>query len=414
MELVERGSYDRPLSGEQVAEDLDILVTTLRRNHPGVFDYQTPVEQARLVAELTPAKDAELTVLDEYRIASRIIAAVGDAHTYALNPCYTRILQEEPLFPRMPTIDRNQLTLEGRRVKTINGLPAEDLLRRLHQYAGSDGGTLPYKNAFIELEFPLKYFTFIDDTAAFEVVLEDGKQLFLQGKSYFTEGLRPAPPPPALSIEKDTATLRIPIWEDETAASFNNDLAEMTRTSNLAAFVRASMDDVIDAGANHLKIDLRGNTGGKSGPAALLLSYLIDRPFDYYGAIRVAADSFPTAPYIRNQELVEFYQSPDARRLIESRASGYYFRDELLPKITPQPRQFPGTVEVLVDKYSLSVSTDVVAVLQGNRPVTVTGPEFGGSLEHYCAGNYLDLVLPHSGIEVNVPLQRLEYANSQR
>ena len=81
----------------------------------------------------------------------------------------------------------------------------------------------------------------------------------------------------------------------------------------------------------------------------------------------------------------------------------------MIPAISPSPKQFLGEVEVLVDKYSLSVSTDLVAVLQKNRNVEIIGNEIGGSLEHYCAGNYIYLRLPNSTIEVSIPLQRLKY-----
>ena len=51
----------------------------------------------------------------------------------------------------------------------------------------------------------------------------------------------------------------------------------------------------------------------------------------------------------------------------------------------------------------------MVAILKNHLDFIVTGEEIGGSLEHYCAGNYINLKLPHSAIEVNIPLQRLQY-----
>ena len=136
---------------------------------------------------------------------------------------------------------------------------------------------------------------------------------------------------------------------------------------------------------------------------------MIDEPFKYYNEIKIVSQSFPTKKYITNQTLVEFYESPDARNLIEEVNGAFFFKDILLAKIEPQKKQFTGTVEVLVDKYTLSVSTDVVAILKKNREVTITGDEIGGSLKHYCAGNYINLRLPHSSIDVNIPLQRLKY-----
>ncbi|MEL7120725.1 MAG: hypothetical protein AAFO07_14840, partial [Bacteroidota bacterium] len=66
-----------------------------------------------------------------------------------MNPYYTNILEEEALFPIIPIINNNQLTIDGERVKSINGQSGEAILKQLQSFANSDGNTLPYKNAFI-------------------------------------------------------------------------------------------------------------------------------------------------------------------------------------------------------------------------------------------------------------------------
>jgi len=405
---VEKLAYDKSLTANQIAQDIDVLITTLKTNHPGVYDYHSPAAFDALMAAYQNEGQAAQSVLDEYKIVSKIIAAVSDAHTYALNPYYQNILKEELLFPLKTTINNNTITINGKRLEAINGHGADDILKHLQTFANSDANTLPYKNAFIELEFPIKYFTFFDASAAFEVKLQDEAPVTVTGKAY-PEGLRPGPAAPSFSIDSGTATLKIPSWEDEMASSFNQNLQAMAEQAELGRFIKTSVQKAIDAGAGHLVVDLRGNKGGKSGPAAILLSYLISEPFAYYSEISVASASFPTKAHITNQELVQLYESASTQGLVTERNGAYYFKDQFVPPIAPNPNQFKGTVEVLVDKYSLSVSTDVVAVLKKNRAVTITGAELGGSLEHYCAGSYINLKLPNSGIEVNIPLQRLKY-----
>lgn len=407
--FIEKGTYNKALTQDQIIEDFNILVKTLKNNHPGVYDYQSENDFAQTIKTLEAQIPAAKNVLDEYKILSKLIAAVGDAHTYVLNPYYQNILQEELLFPIIPTIDNNQITINGERLKSINGHSEVALLKQLQAFSNSDGNTISYKNAFIEMEFPLKYFTFIEDAKTFEVVLKNGETRTLEGRSYSQSGLRPATPAPSFTIEGSNAILKIPTWEDETAGPFNFDLQEMALNATLGKFIKASMEQAIASEAEHLIIDLTGNKGGKSGPAAILLSYLIDKPFKYYSEIRVSSGDFPTKAYISNKELVALYESEEAKNLIEEIEGQYFFKEMLLPNIAPQSKQFLGTVEILVDKYSLSVSTDVVAILKKNREVEITGDEIGGSLEHYCAGNYINLILPNSGIEVNIPIQRLKY-----
>ena len=400
--------YNQSLTKEQTKEDFDVLVRTLKTNHPGLYDYQNEEEFNRIVKLLETEILSASNVLHEYRVVSKIISAVSDAHTYAMNPYYSNILKEELLFPVIPNINNNQITIDGKRLKAINGNSEEQILTYLQSFANSDGNTIPYKNAFIEMEFPIKYFTYMDTSSTFKIVFDDEETITMQGKSYSKEGLRQHQSK-AFHIEENMAILKIPSWEDETASSFNHDLEEMAKHSTLGKFIAESLEKTIEAEVEHLKIDLTGNTGGKSGPAAILLSYLIDEPFKYYSEINIASDTFPTKAYITNQEVVTLYESKEAKELINEIDGTYFFKEAFLPRISPQPKQFPGTVEVLVDKYSLSVSTDVVAILKKNRDVKITGSEMGGSLEHYCAGTYIYLKLPNSGIELSIPLQRLEY-----
>ena len=399
----------RSITPKQVKEDVDILVKTLKSNHPGLYDYQSEEDFEKFLKELDNEIASVKGIFDAYRILSRIVAAAGDAHTYTIYPNDGKILQDHLLFPIIPKVDNNDITIQGKKVQSINENHADIILKELQVYLNSDGNTLPYKNAFIEMEFPLRYFLFIDDTDTFKVIFENGESTDLKGRSYSNEGLRPKKASSTFQIKDDKAILRIPSWEDNTAASFNNELLEMANTSVLGKFIKSSLEEAIENGVKHLVIDLRGNKGGKSGPAAILLSYLIERPFEYYDQIKVAGQYFPTKEFITNQELVAFYESDAAQNMIQKTAGELFFKESLLSKIQPNTKQFKGILEVLVDKYTLSVSTDVVAILKNHLDVIVTGKEIGGSLEHYCAGNYINLKLPHSAIEVNIPLQRLQY-----
>ena len=400
---------DHGMTPEQVKEDVDILVKTLNSNHPGLYDYQSKEDFEKFLKVLDNEIASAKSIFDEYRIVSRVVAMVGDAHTYTIYPNDGKILQDHLLFPVIPKVDNNEITIDGKKVQSINGKRANTILKELQVYLNSDGNTLPYKNAFIEMEFPLRYFLFIDDADAFKVIFENGESIDLKGRSYYNEGLRPKQASPTFQIKENRAILKIPSWEDNTAGSFNNDLSEMANTSVLGKFMKSSLEEAIENEVEQLVVDLRGNKGGKSGPAAILLSYLIATPFKYYDQIKVAGQYFPTKEFITNQELVAFYESDTAQNMIQETAGELFFKKSLLPKIQPNANQFKGTLEILVDKYTLSVSTDVAAILKNHLDFIVTGEEIGGSLEHYCAGNYINLKLPHSAIEVNIPLQRLQY-----
>ncbi|GAA0732213.1 hypothetical protein GCM10009430_45190 [Aquimarina litoralis] len=409
MKLLQKGSYNKKLSKEEIVEDLNILTSTLKNNHPGIYDYQSEKDYEKTNSNLIESIESDSNVLEAYKIFSQNISVVGDAHTYVMHPYYDNILQEELLFPVIPEINNNEIWINGKRIKSMNGNSEDEILKQLQKYSNSDANKLSYKNAFIEMEFPLRFFTFMDKSSVFNIIFIDGETKNIRGKSFFNKGLRPKKSSPSLLFNNDTAVIKIPSWEDESASSFNNDLAKMSKNSKLGKFLSDAMKNVIHRNVNNLVIDLTGNKGGKSGPAAILLSYLINKPFKYYSEIKIASDKFPTKQYISNKELVNFYESDDSKKLINKVNEEYFFKENLLPEIQPNAEYYSGNIELLVDKYTLSVSTDVVSILQNNREIKITGKEIGGSLYHYCAGNYINLILPNSKMEVNIPLQRLKY-----
>ncbi|MBT0587947.1 S41 family peptidase [Alteromonas oceanisediminis] len=401
--------YTDTILPTSATEDLHILETTLRSNHPSLFDYQSKAEFEMLTEELSQNVACAKTSADIFALASQMVASIGDAHTYVINPHELEIQAREPLFPLAIDIVNNQMFIDEKQVEEINDMTVASILKSLQRYLPSDANTTPYKNAFIQQDFATLFFTLLDRSSQFEIRFVDGQRMTLAAELRKTNKKSKEESHPSLKIMGSTATIKIPSWEDSSASSFNTPLAETAQNSFLGEFIFDAMSKVTIKDVNQLVVDMRGNKGGKSGPAALLLSFLISEPFKYYEEITVASDQFPTYEHVANKSLVDFYKSEKAQQLIEERGGQLFFKSELMPKIIPQPNVFVGDIVVMVDKFSLSVSTDVVANLIQHTNATVVGDEIGGSLTHYSAGNYLDLVLPNSKIRVNVPLQRLVY-----
>ena len=47
MELVEKRTYNKALTNIQVRQDIDVLITTFKNNHPGFYDYQSESDFAQ-------------------------------------------------------------------------------------------------------------------------------------------------------------------------------------------------------------------------------------------------------------------------------------------------------------------------------------------------------------------------------
>lgn len=183
MNLQLKGIYNTSLTRKQIEEDVDILISTLKSNHPGIYDYLGEKEFDSLAVAFGQDHLADMNILGEYKIVSKIVESVGDGHTYAMNPIDQNILQEQLLFPIIPEIINNQIFIENKELESINGHSIGELLETLQSFSNSDGSTLPYKNAFIEMEFPLRYFTFIDSSSTIDLRLKNGETKRLNGIS---------------------------------------------------------------------------------------------------------------------------------------------------------------------------------------------------------------------------------------
>ncbi|MEQ9414462.1 MAG: S41 family peptidase, partial [Cyclobacteriaceae bacterium] len=68
-------------------------------------------------------------------------------------------------------------------------------------------------------------------------------------------------------------------------------------------------------------------------------------------------------------------------------------------------------VYVLIDGFSFSTCADVATVLHHHQLATFIGEETGGGYDGNTSGNSKSLVLPNSGIRINLPMWKYTTAN---
>ena len=81
--------------------------------------------------------------------------------------------------------------------------------------------------------------------------------------------------------------------------------------------------------------------------------------------------------------------------------------------IAPVDTPFEGEVFILINEKSASASGDFSGVLQHFNRAKFVGAESGGNANTNTAGTTVRLVLPHSKLEVVVPLLRYTIANDK-
>ena len=137
---------------------------------------------------------------------------------------------------------------------------------------------------------------------------------------------------------------------------------------NFKKFTRKTFKALKDGAVSNLVIDLRYNTGGSDGNAALLASYFFDKPFRYWDKIEVTED---LAKEIKGLVRV-IYAKPLKkegtylwRKSIFTREFNYY-------KIQrPARRNFIGKTYILTNGLCMSSCSDFVAIMSHNKKAKI-------------------------------------------
>jgi hypothetical protein len=424
--------------------DAAVLERAFRELHPGLFRYLTPTELDQSFRDLRQEWTRDRTLTAVFLALAQFAGRVHCGHTYANFFNQSQSVQQT-LFeqtPRLPFyfrwIDRkiivtrdftNQGQLPiGTEVIRINGTSAKKILARLLPLSRADGsndakridqlnvtGDSIYESfdVYYPLVFGLKAGTvrLMVRTPRTQVIhsIQVGTLTYAQRIAPITaheQGRRDGTEPlfDWRELPGGAAVLRMPTW-----AMFNSQWDWQT-------WLNQHLDGLATRHTPALIVDLRGNEGGndvgdeilrrlvaadlplsgmkrlvryRSAPADLL-PYLDtwDPSFKNWGDQAIALEHpWPTAPLTQYFALAGDDNNLDARAVIR-----------------PLQPHFGGRVFVLIDAANSSATFQFAQVVQQLHLGTLVGEPTGGNRQGINGGAFFFLRLPHSGIEIDLPL----------
>lgn len=172
----------------------------------------------------------------------------------------------------------------------------------------------------------------------------------------------------------------------------------------------AIFDDITERPGASLILDLRRNEGG-GDISSLLLDHLLNRPFQEYNRVLTRFVGRPAAAqHCENANEVAF----DPSWSETSAESLYRLKENFGHLITgasqraPRSDAFEGRIVVLISGATGSAAVKVASVLDREERAQFVGEETGGAAAGATAFGYCTLILPSSGIKVDIPLVRFE------
>lgn len=350
------------LTKEEVREDIDYAMKTMRERHPAWLEegnQRVALVEQQYLTELEGLTDS-MTVKEVWCAVGRIMHSLEDGHTavYNNNP--------ESTYIHSLTKLRNINTVEN--LVAINGEPIEDVIQRflpIFQYEREEYARAIFFANIIASRDYLEWCD-VDVSEGVTFTLREGDELV------------------------DEIYHFVPRDEVEGIYSDGNDqwvYYEMDEENHIGIFtlttcrydeeykqtVKQFFEEVSAKEIQDVIVDLRGNGGGSSYVANEFLEYInVDGYYGWGDAVR-----------IRNYLFEE---------------EGSYMKNR---KKSPV---FEGNLYVLTNLKSYSSAMDFAMLVEDNHIGTLVGEASGNMPNSY--GDVLSFALPNSGLNIQVSYKR--------
>jgi C-terminal processing protease CtpA/Prc len=395
------------------------VMAELGKKHPGFYWYTSKPEFDAIIDSTVQTIKDSLNELAYYRKLKPLFAQVGCGHTgVSLSKDYERHLENTfLLMPLELYVDDEKRVFiakvystgkeiqPGAEVVSIDGVPIVTVVNALYKAIPADGFNEVEKRLLLSHKFAFWYQTILQDSNTFnvETTMNGAREVHtLQGvsKSVF--------PSDADLQSSNIPQLKFEI-RDQTGILTIHSFAKTTikrNGQNFKRFIKGTFKEIRKSEVKDLILDLRYNTGGTDGNAALLASYFFDKTFRYWDRIEVTE---AIANEIKGFHRL-FYRKP------VKRDSSYRWRKTWVTNEfnyyepqKPARSNFVGRTYLITNGLCLSSCSDFVAVLSSNGRVEVIGQETGGGFQGNTSGMMPRTTIP-TGLVIRVPLQK--YTNA--
>jgi len=415
--------YAHPATGLR-REDAALLIRAYRELHPGLRRYLTAATLAEAEAQLLREAESAETPAALWLAATRFTAAVRCGHSY-VNPynqgkAMTAAVVDRP--DRLPFEFRwiaGQMVVThvpaplpvlqvGMLVAAIDGITTPEILKSLLPLARADGSNDAKRIADLGVRGGSRYpdFDLLRTVTATSPAASATLDLQRAHGDRWSSKYRVEVP---FALTRSAATPSA--GEARFTAAMHGTAMVLTMPTwavydskwDWTTFIDATVDSAIAADARTLVVDLRGNEGGLDC-GDVLLARLIERPLVPAPAARCVR--FRTTPADLDPHLDTWDDS--FRRLGVDAVDGgdglLTLPPEAAATIQPKGKRFAGTLVVLVDAACSSATFHFAEQVRAARLGTIIGEPTGGNRRGINGGAFFFVRLPHSRLEIDLPL----------
>ncbi len=368
--------HSKRLEPQAMKEDLHYLVTTLQEIHPRLYKYTSEEMFDSEVEHILLSLDTTLSLEEYYLHIAPVTDMVHCSHTGIRLPAEYRQRSMEygqflPLSIRCEGMEgyflyahgvpAPEVPPPGVRILNINGVPFDRIVRQLLTLVPSEGTCR--SAGFHELNRHFQwYYHFLDPSPTFMVEFQNGPSSVMH--SLIACSLVDIDP--ELSAPERTEPLAFRMTENRSAGILTVPSFEIRDMEGYLAELERIFRILKQQAVPYLILDLRGNRGGHPIFAAQLLSYLSPEDFTYF---------------LTNPDIPDF--------------------EPLYHPMHPDPDAYSGALFILVDGGCLSTTGHLISQIRAHTGGVFVGEEPGST--NICNDLSNRIILPNSGLEVNIP-----------
>ncbi len=426
------------LSAEQAAQDVKILTRALRELHPALTKYRTQAEIDAAFSRFETRGQAARNSGQMYLAATELAAAIRCGHTWTnvLNQergSKTTLLETSDKLPfTMMLVANRWLVLQsadasvttGDEILSINGKTADVIVASMMPYlradGSSDGKRLQQLNhnrgdfSQMDIVWPLlsppidgRYQLQIRKTSGKTKAVSVQAITLTQRNNLLTEqGVKPLSEDWTFRINGNTAILTLP-----TFSFWNSEF-------DWAAFIDNSFSEMNAKNIPYLIIDIRANEGGDGAIGGRILSHLVSRPFTFISdqsTSRYERVPYDLARYLDTWDFSFFDRTGKVEKITEGTAAGKYRylpNSRKLQTIEPEASLYQGKTYILISSENSSATFQFALLAKQSEAATLVGQTTGGNQRGLNGGQLAWVVLPNSGVAVDIPLLAATYTST--
>lgn len=424
------------LTAKQAAQDVKILTRALRVLHPALSKYRMQAEIDAAFSRFETRGQAARSSGQMYLAATELAAAIRCGHTWTnvLNQeggSKTTLLEASDKLPfTMVLVANRWLVLasadpavaSGDEILAINGKAADAMVASMMPYlradGSSDGKRLRQLNhgrgdfSQMDIVWPLLSPP-LDGHYQLQIRKPSGEKadvsvqattLQEREKTLGGQGVKPANDAWSFRIDGNTGIMVMP-----TFSFWNSDF-------DWAAFIDEAFAELNAKSVPYLIIDIRANEGGDGAIGGQILSHLVNTPMEFVSdqsTSNYERVPYDLARYLDTWDFSFFDRTGKVEPITDGTAAGKY---RYLPNarkiqtIVPETPLYRGKTYILISSENSSATFQFAQLAKQSKAATLVGQTTGGNQRGLNGGQLAWVVLPNSGVAVDIPLLAATYA----